>query len=149
MYTISRVRSKTRVEPDFTPFFFLCVALLISSCGGGSSPDGNHTPEPSLSFSPTSLSFGSHTVGATSAAQSITLTNTGSALLSITSVSASGDFAATNTCRGGLAAGRNCSLSVTFTPSASGTRTGSVTIIDNAAGSPHIISLTGTGEVAN
>jgi len=83
-----------------------------------------------------------------SAAQFVTLTNTGNELLSFTSISASGDFAATHDCGSGIAAGRSCTLSVTFTPSASGSRAGSVNIADNAAGSPHTISLTGTGQAA-
>ena len=99
---------------------------------------------PGASLSPTSLTFGSQTVGTTSAAQTVTLSNTGGATLSITSIVPSGDFAATNTCGGSLAAGGNCSISVTFTPTASGTRTGSLSVLDNAAGSPQTVSLSGT-----
>jgi phospholipase C len=101
---------------------------------------------PAVTLSPTSLSFGSQTVGTTSAPQSSKLTNTGNATLSITSISASGDFAETNTCRSSVSAGASCTISVTFTPRATGTRTGAVSIADNAAGSPQTISLTGTGQ---
>jgi len=149
MYPIFRLGSRTRVKPDFAPSLIFCAVILISSCGGGGSSRANNPPpEPALSLSTTSLSFGTQTLGTTSAAQSVTLTNTGNAMLSITSIAANGDFSATNLCGDGIAAGRNCTLSVTFTPSASGPRSGSVTIIDNATGAPHTISLTGTGEVA-
>ena len=118
--------------------------------GAASAPDmteffGTSSSNPGASVSPTSLTFGSQTVGTTSAAQTVTLSNTGSAALTITSIVASGDFAASNTCGGSLAAGGNCSISVTLTPTASGTRTGSLSVMDNATGSPQTVSLTGTG----
>src|SRR5208337_3294665 len=91
---------------------------------------------PSVSLSPSSLAFGGQMVGTTSAPQSVTLANTGNGTLSITSISASGDFAETNTCGSSVAAGASCTISVTFTPTATGTRTGAVSITDNAAGSP-------------
>ena len=110
------------------------------------------TTSPAASLSPTSLTFASQTVGATSAAQTITLNNTGNAALSITSIALTGtnpsDFAQTNTCGSSVAAGANCTISVTFTPTASGTRTAAVTLTDNATGSPQTVSLTGTGTAA-
>ena len=65
--------------------------------------------------------------------------------MSIARIAASGDFAETNACGASLAAGANCAISVTFTPSTGGTRSGTLTITDNAAGSPHTVTLTGTG----
>ena len=106
------------------------------TCGGSA---------PTASLSPTSLTFASQNVGSTSGAQTITLTNGGTAALTITSIAASGDYAQTNTCGGSLAASANCSINVTFTPTAGGTRTGTLTVTDNAAGSPQTASLTGTG----
>ncbi|MBT9332641.1 kelch repeat-containing protein [Paracidobacterium acidisoli] len=100
---------------------------------------------PGILLAPTSLSFSAQNTGSTSAAQSVTLTNTGSTALSIASIAASGDFAETNTCKSSVAAGANCTIAVTFTPTAGGTRTGSLTITDNAGGSPQIVPLTGTG----
>jgi hypothetical protein len=104
---------------------------------------------PAASLSPSSLSFGNQVVSTTSAAQTITLTNTGNATLSITSLaltgSNAGDFTQTNTCGSSVAAGANCTLSITFTPAASGSRTASVAITDNAAGSPQTVALSGTG----
>jgi hypothetical protein len=74
--------------------------------------------------------------------------NTGSSPLNITNIAASGDFSQTNTCNTSLAAGGNCQISVTFTPTKTGSRAGAVTITDNATGSPQMIALAGTGTAA-
>jgi hypothetical protein len=103
---------------------------------------------PVASLSPTSLTFPAQAVGTSSSAQSVTLSNTGSATLSITSITASGDFSQTNTCGSSLAASTSCTLSVTFKPTATGTRTGVLTITDNASPATQTVSLTGTGVVA-
>jgi VCBS repeat protein/ASPM-SPD-2-Hydin domain-containing protein/centrosomal CEP192-like protein len=103
---------------------------------------------PALTLSPSSLTFGNQSVGTTSAPQAVTLSNTGNGGLSLTSIAASGDFAQTNNCGASVAAGSHCTISVTFTPTASGTRTGTLAITDNATGSPHTASLTGSGTLA-
>jgi Abnormal spindle-like microcephaly-assoc'd, ASPM-SPD-2-Hydin len=109
-------------------------------------------PAPAVSLAPTSLSFGNQAVGQTSAGKMVTLTNSGSAALTITSVTVTGpnatDFAAPNTCPvspNTLAAGASCTLTVTFTPSAAGTRAAGISVSDNASGSPHTVPLDGTG----
>jgi len=102
---------------------------------------------PGVSLSPSSLSFSSQAVGTTSAAQTVTLTNSGNAALNITGISAIGDFAQTNNCGSSVAAGANCSISVTFTPTASGLRSGTLSVSDNAPGSPQTVSLSGSGNV--
>lgn len=99
---------------------------------------------PLMSLSGTSLIFAAQQVGTTSAAQHVTVTNAGNAAMNISSIVSSGDFAQTNNCGTGLAAGASCTLNVTFTPTATGTRTGALTITDSAAGSPHSIQLSGT-----
>src|SRR5271170_2834399 len=96
-------------------------------------------------MSPTTLTFTSQPTGSTSATQTLAITNSGTAALAITSVVASGDFAETNTCGISLAASANCAISVTFTPTAAGTRNGSLTITDNAGNSPQTVVLNGTG----
>ncbi len=106
---------------------------------------GTGTTAPFVSLSPTSLGFGNQLLNSASAAQSVTLTNTGSAALTITSIAASGDFSQTNTCGATVAVAGTCAISVKFTPSATGSRTGSISVTDNASGSPHTVSLTGTG----
>jgi len=104
---------------------------------------------PAVSLSPSSLTFSSEPVGTTSAPQSVTLTNSGNLSLIITNISASGDFAETNNCAGSVAAGANCTISVTFTPTAGGSQSGSVNITDNAANTPQTVTLTGAGQVNN
>jgi hypothetical protein len=98
-------------------------------------------------LSPTSLTFAAQLVGTTSSPQSITLSNYGTATLNLTSISASGDFTQTNTCGSTLIVLASCTISVSFQPTQGGTRTGAVSIRDNAAGSPQKLSLTGTGTV--
>ena len=102
-----------------------------------------------VSLSPASLAFGSQPLGNPAPAQSITLTNGTGAALSIASIAITGvsinDFTQTNTCGGSVAAGSGCTISVTFSPTASGARMANVTVTDNAAGSPESVSLTGTG----
>ena len=99
---------------------------------------------PLVSLSAASLIFSAQLLNTSSAAKSFSITNSGNAPLSISSVAASGDFSQTNNCVS-VAAGSSCTVNVTFKPTAAGTRTGSVTITDNAAGSPHSVSLSGTG----
>ncbi len=101
-----------------------------------------------VTLAPTSLSFGSVVVGTTSAAKNVLLTNTGSATLTITSIVASGGFAQTNTCGSSVGAGRKCMISVTFSPTTTGTISGAITITDNAANSPQTVTTSGTGLVA-
>ena len=100
---------------------------------------------PVATLSPGSLQFNSQVVGTISAAQPVTLMNSGTSSFTIASISASGDFGETNTCGASLAAAASCSLSVTFSPTGIGSRTGSVTVTDSAFGSPHVVALSGTG----
>ncbi len=85
----------------------------------------------------------------TSSAQTVTLSNTGNATLSLTSITTTGtnagDFAQTNTCGSSVAAGANCAIAVMLTPSGGGTRTATLSISDNASGSPQTVQLSGTG----
>jgi hypothetical protein len=98
-----------------------------------------------LTSNPTSLTFGSQAVNTTSASQSVTVTNTGTAAASIVSVGTSGDFSQTNTCGTSIAVNASCTVNVSFTPTSSGTRTGSVTITGNASNSLLTVALSGTG----
>jgi Abnormal spindle-like microcephaly-assoc'd, ASPM-SPD-2-Hydin len=102
-----------------------------------------------ISVSPTALVFGAVVVEATSKAKTTTLTNGGSATLDINSITTSGDFAlatSTKPCGSTLAAGKSCVIDVTFTPTQSGARTGTLSINDNGTNSPQTVSLSGTGE---
>jgi hypothetical protein len=103
-----------------------------------------------LKFSAASLNFGFRQVGHTSAPQSVTVTNASFHSAIFTSIASSGDFAQTNNCPvspNPLNAGQSCTINVTFQPTTTGTRNGSVILKDNAPGSPQqTISATGTGE---
>ena len=99
---------------------------------------------PAVSVSLT-LTFPNQNLNATSAPQTVTVANSGTSLLTVSSVAISGDFAQTNTCVGTVAAGASCPISVTFTPTTTGQRTGSLAITDNAQGSPHVVAISGKG----
>jgi hypothetical protein len=102
-----------------------------------------------VSVSTQKLGLGKATVGSTSKAKKITLTNTGATTLTINRIyiagANAGDFAETNTCGAGIAAGGTCTVSVTFTPTAIGLRKAVLGISDSDASSPQAVSLTGTG----
>jgi len=101
---------------------------------------------PRVTFSTTSLSFGNEVVDDTSAAKTVTVTNTGSATLDISSITVSTNFAiSANTCGATLAVKKNCRVSVTFTPTVLGPLTGTLTFTDNAPNSPQAVPLSGTG----
>ena len=101
---------------------------------------------PAIALAPQALDFGDHPTGATSDPLLITVTNVGSQALTISDVAATGDYSQTNTCVGALAAaGGNCTISVTFKATEIGTRDGMISITDDAAGSPQVVTLTGNG----
>ena len=105
---------------------------------------------PTVVLSSTRLAFGGQLVGTAAPAQTIVMTNYGAVALSITSISIVGtnsaDFALLfNNCGTSLATGMSCTISVSYAPGTAGAATASITIVDNAPGSPHTISLTGTG----
>jgi Abnormal spindle-like microcephaly-assoc'd, ASPM-SPD-2-Hydin len=92
------------------------------------------------------LTFGNQAVGTTSPAQSLMLSNYGTATLTIMSIAASADFGETDTCSGSsLASGASCTIDVTFKPSAAGSASGTLSITDDALSSPQIVLLSGTG----
>ncbi|MGA6961724.1 MAG: choice-of-anchor D domain-containing protein, partial [Candidatus Acidiferrales bacterium] len=107
-----------------------------------------------VTVAPSSLTFSSQYVNSTSPAQSVMVTNTGTGPVTFTSFSItgenSGSFAlasGTNACNptGNLASGSSCTISVTFTPTATGEFSATLAIADNATGNPQNVSLTGTG----
>jgi Beta-propeller repeat/Cep192 domain 4/HYDIN/CFA65/VesB-like, Ig-like domain len=110
---------------------------------------GNGITGAYVALSATSVNFASRPIGTTSAAQTVTLSNPGNATLTISSIALSGmnsiDFAETDNCVGNVAINANCTISVTFTPSAEGARTATVTITSNAQNGTRTISLSGTG----
>jgi len=104
------------------------------------------TPAPAVTLSPTSLTFADRTVGTSSDPQTVTVTNSGSATLTISSVAVTGDFTYTNDCtNASLAPGASCTISVIFTPTSSGTLSGTLTVTDNASPTTQSAQLTGNG----
>ncbi len=111
-------------------------------------PVAGTAANPSLAYAPASLKFGSQAISTSSAPQTVTLTNTSVVAAAIASVTASGPFAAASQCGASIAAAATCPIAVTFIPTTAGQQTGSLTISSNAAGSPQIIALAGTGVAA-
>jgi hypothetical protein len=126
--------------------------LIITDSAAGSPqtvPLSGTVINPKAKLSSYSLNFGKQKVGAPSAAQTVTLTNTGTTSLNLTTLNLGGDFsfATGTTCTSGesLATGASCLINVAFTPTAKGARLGNVTIKDNALLGVQIIVLNGTG----
>jgi hypothetical protein len=99
-------------------------------------------------LNPTSLAFGAQAVGTTSASKTFTVGNLGTQNLMFASIAAAGDFAQTNNCPSPLLPGNTCTVTVTFTPTTTGARTGNVALSDNNGSitSPEYVTLTGTGQ---
>ena len=136
------------------------TATLLLTDGDSTSPQsvsltgtGAAAGAPGVLLAPSPLPFGGEMLTTTSGPKTVTLTNTGTGALTINSIAASGDYAETSTgatacpiAPATLAAGGMCSINVTFTPTAVGPRpAATLTVTDNAVGSPHTVALTGTG----
>jgi hypothetical protein len=102
-----------------------------------------------VNLAPTSLNFGKMPVGTTSAPMNATLSNTGTGTLLISSMALTGpnsaDYVQTNNCGSSVAPGASCAITITFTPGATGNRTATLAITDNAPKSPQPVPLTGSG----
>jgi hypothetical protein len=114
------------------------VTNTVSLTGTGTAPG------PVLNAAPGSLSFAGTVVGSTAAGQTVTVTNSGTTAAAVSSVAVTGDFSQTNDCAS-IAVGGSCTVSVSFTPTASGARTGTLTVTSNANNSPATVALSGTG----
>jgi len=131
----------------------LPLCFVLAGCGGSSSTGSGTTtttpPQPGATLSTSAVSFPTTTAGSTATASPVTLTNTGTGTLTISPPVVGGtnqsNFGETNTCGSSLAAGASCTITATFTPSAAATYNATITITDNATGSPQIIALSGSG----
>jgi len=130
------------------------IGLAINSTGGLYIADtGNNRVRfvqlaPTSTTSPTKLDFGNQPLGVAGSPTPITLTNTGSDDLLITSIVDANEFSQTNNCPispNPLAPSQSCTINVTFTPTATGSANDTLTITDNSAGSPHTFPLTAVG----
>jgi hypothetical protein len=97
-------------------------------------------------LSATALTFGNQTVGTLSTPKVVVLTNWQPAPLNISAIAINGDFGQTNNCGASVPAGGTCTISVTFSPTTTGTRSGTFTVTDDATNSPQTVSLSGTGK---
>jgi arylsulfate sulfotransferase len=128
----------------------LLLILFAGGCGGGytAPPKTPPPPVPSVLLSSSSITFPATNQGLSSTPMMVTVTNSGTAALTISSVAAGGsnpgDFTNTNTCTAAINAMGTCSISVTFVPTVPGPRSETITLTDNASGSPQIINVTGT-----
>jgi hypothetical protein len=111
----------------------------------GTNPPPVYPPYPAsgVTATPSALNFGSVATGTISAAQTVTVANPTGSAASVSSISATGDFAQANNCGSSIAANGSCTVSVTFTPTATGARSGSLTV--NGGGVINTVSLTGAG----
>ncbi len=114
-----------------------------ADCGPWPAPIYPPYPPTGVTAAPSALNFGSVATGSTSAAQSVTVSNPTGSAASVSSIATSGDFAQTNTCGSSIPANGSCTVSVTFAPTATGARTGSLTV--NAGGVTNTVTLSGTG----
>jgi hypothetical protein len=125
-------------SPDLAVGFGNTVSILYSSSSG-----------PAASLSSTSVGFGNEGIGYISSASTLTLSNTGSTTLNISAMSLFGpqssEFQQVSNCGPTLASGAHCTFQVSFNPQASGLRTATIRITDNAFNSPQNIFLSGTG----
>ncbi len=112
------------------------------SGSGVSSSGGSGGSGTTISVSPTSLNFGRIAVGTSSAPEVVTVTNTGGTTVTFTGIQTTGPYSDTTTCAS-LAVGATCTVSVTFSPTSTGNESGTLTITDNATGSPQVVSLSG------
>jgi hypothetical protein len=139
---------KCDISVVFTPSVTGARTGTLTLTFGGSIPSqvvalSGNAGASAVTISPTSLSFPVQDTGTTSGAQQVTITNSGTGPLSISTIQTSGPFASTNTCGAPISPAGICTVQVTFTPTASGTQTGALTITDNAPGSPQTVALTG------
>jgi hypothetical protein len=131
-----------------------CLASRVSQCIANTNTLHNITLQvleakaAAAEVSPTSINFGSQTLDKSSGLKTVTYTNTGSAPVTFTTINYTGDFHFSNNCPNTLAAGASCLIWVTFTPTALGARTGSLTVRCKSSGTTmpnEVITLTGTG----
>ncbi|HEX9697697.1 MAG TPA: choice-of-anchor D domain-containing protein [Actinomycetota bacterium] len=140
-------------KPTVTGARTATVSITHNAAGGSSVVSLSGTGvQPAVTLTPSSLSFGSISVGQQTTSQTVTLSNTGTGTLSMTTSFGGtnpGDFLRTGgTCGSSLAPGAGCSILVAFKPTASGARSATLVVTSNAPGSPHTVALGGTGVLA-
>jgi hypothetical protein len=121
------------------------TALAVSPCNGCAVGTVVHLGP--IGVAPTTLNFGTQFINTTTLPQSVTLTNNGTATLTISSITTTNPYSQSNNCGGSLTAGSNCTIAVLFSPAGAGPSPIPLTITDNAPGSPRTVTLNGTGAI--
>jgi len=102
-----------------------------------------------LTLNPSSLTFPATAVGSASEGQTITLSNSSATPVTIDAIGLAGtdpgDFIAVNSCGATLASGAKCTVYVAFAPTVTGARTATLSVTDDASGSPQTVKVSGTG----
>jgi len=123
--------------------------LIVDTDNGAIRSVAGLMANPWLSIGAPALSYGAQVVGTTSTAQTITVTNSGTAPLHVSGVSLTGtnanDFAQTNACTSAIQPTASCNVGVTFKPGAAGSRNASIVISGDGTGGPETVSAVGTG----
>ena len=105
--------------------------------------------QPAMSLNPAELTFSTQSVGTESAPQTITVTNTGNATLTVSRVAVTEDFNETDTCTSApVAVNLTCTIQIRFLPTATGNRSGVLTVFGNVPGGQATATLSGTGGAA-
>ena len=149
--TAPTLNNATSATPSFVAASagIYVVQLIVNNGTNSSTPSTVQitAAAPSATVSVPSLNFSNQAINTSSAAQTVTFTNTGTVPITMNSVGATGDFAnqLVSTCGSSVAVGSSCTVSVVFSPTAIGARTGILSFNDNIAGSPQTVSLSGTG----
>jgi hypothetical protein len=145
------VEGGCQIQVTFTPTVIgNRQAELVIAYKGPTSPQsvaltGQGVAAVSVSLTPSGLTFTTQLVKTTSAPQPATLTNTGSADVTINSIGTSGPFGQSNNCPSTLPVGQSCQIQVTFSPTQNGQASGTLSVSDNASDSPQKVSLSGVG----
>ena len=105
----------------------------------------NNASQATLSANPTLFAFGDQAINTTSAARTVTISNSGTAAANISSITVSGEFQQTTNCGGALAVGASCTVNVSFRPTTTGAKSGTVTVNSNATNPAMTVPLSGNG----
>ena len=144
------IRQIRRLIPRYLNVFVSFAFLLNAGCNLAIAA-AKKTPQTVLT--PATLSFSDTAPGTTSAIRTVTLSNSGTATLKISSITLTGAdpsvFGLKKTCGAKLSKGASCTLSVTFTPPSPASFVATVNVVDNSVGSPHTIAVRGTGATAS
>jgi len=136
-------------NPNLAPPGYYMM-FLINSAGVPSTAtiihlDAQNNSSPPVTLSPSSIFVPNTVVGTQSAGETASLTNNQTVPVNVSNLAVSGDFLQTNTCTSPLSAGASCVFTITFKPTATGLRAGTITITDSATNSPQVLNLAGNG----